>query len=82
LWRKRELPHCGHDIGPVNRADIIIVPPFRSIAVTSYRGKPNKISELVKTLSPKIVLSIWDQGLPPFLIKSPLQPLFQLPHGF
>jgi hypothetical protein len=40
------------------------------MAVISYWGKPNKISESVKTLSPKIVLPTWDQGLPPLLIKS------------
>ena len=70
LFRRREPPQCGHDIGPVYRADIVIVPPLRSMSLISYWGRPKTISESVKTLSPKIVLPIWDQGLPPFLIKS------------
>src|SRR5581483_1614439 len=71
LCRRREPPHLGHDIGPVYRADIVIVPPLRSILLISYWGRPKTISESVKTYSPKNVLPPWDQGLPPFLIKSP-----------
>ncbi len=70
LFRRRDPPHCGHDIGPVYRADIVIVPPFCVFAVISYWGRPKSISESVKALSPKIVLPIWDHGLPPQLIKS------------
>ena len=70
MLRSRDPPHWGHEIGPLYRADILIVPPLRSILLISYRGRPKTISESVKTLSPKIVLPIWDHGLPPFLIKS------------
>ena len=40
----------------------------RLIAVISYGGKPKKIAESVKTLSPKIVLSILGSGPAPILI--------------
>jgi hypothetical protein len=33
-------------------------------------GQTQIIADSVKTLSPKIVLPIWDYGLPPLLIKS------------
>jgi hypothetical protein len=41
------------------------------MAVTSYWGNPNKISELVKTFSPKIVLPTWDQGVAPVFDQEP-----------
>src|SRR3982750_3038369 len=60
LFRRRDPPQWGHDIGPVYRADIVMVLPFRSMLLISNRGRPKRISESVKTLSPKIVLPIWD----------------------
>ena len=59
LFRRREPPHLGHDIGPVYRADIVIVPPLRSMLLISYWGRPKTISESVKTYSPKNVLPPW-----------------------
>jgi len=44
----------GHDIDPVYRADIVIVPPFRSMLLISYWGRPKMISESVKRILPRM----------------------------
>src|SRR5581483_4524888 len=66
LCRRREPPHLGHDIGPVYWADIVIVPPLRSILLISYWGRPKTISESVKTYSPKNVTTLGSGSAPVF----------------
>src|SRR4051794_30572901 len=73
LWRRREPPQLGHDIGPVYRADIVIVPALRTMLLISYWGRPKTISESVKTYSPKNVLSPWDRRPAPVVDQEPFR---------
>lgn len=59
----------GHDIDPEYRADIVIMPPLRSMLLISYWGRPKTISESVKRILPRMFYHLGIQGLPPFLIK-------------
>src|SRR5579862_8650315 len=70
LFRSRDPPHLGHDIGPVYRADIVIVPPLRWRLLISYWGRPKTISESVKRILPRMFYHLGIQGLPPLLIRS------------
>src|SRR5579864_7235967 len=70
LLRSRVPPHWGHNIGPVYRADIVIMPPLRSMLLISYWGRPKTISESVKRILPRMFYHLGIPGLPPFLIKS------------
>ena len=58
-------------MGPVYRAHIRIVPPFRSMLLISYWGRPKTISESVKRILPRMFYYLGILGLPPLLIKSP-----------
>lgn len=72
----------GHDIDPEYRADIVIMPPLRSMLLISYWGRPKTISESVKRILPRMFYHLGIQGLPPFLIKIlSFSPFFRLAYG-
>jgi hypothetical protein len=68
LARNRVPPQCGHETGPLYRADIVTIPAFSSMPVIWYPGRPKIASALIKTSPLKNVLSVQPQGLPPLTI--------------
>src|SRR5438270_12114266 len=72
-------PHPGQLNSPRNRTLIRTLPPHSSTAITSYSGKPNRVSDLIKQTSQECFISQISRLAPIYelepasLIQRPLQ---------